>query len=95
MMITLPKEWYTKNNLKKGDYVNISISDEPIIQILEEIKKNKGFIKLHKKDKQIKEGMVKCFYKDGVLLDSGIWVKFGDIEKISRRMKKEVILNDK
>lgn len=88
LTITLPKEWSTVNNLKKGDYVTISIANEPAIEILEEIKKNKRFVRLHKKNKEIIEGRVKCFYMDGVLLDSGIWVKFADIIKINRRVKK-------
>jgi len=89
-LVALPKQWVVRNNIKKGSYVGIIVVDDPIFEMLKEIKENGEEIVLESDNVRTKRGKIKEFVEDGVVLDTGFWMKISDIKKISkRRLKNE------
>ena len=84
LFITLPKRWAFENNLKKGDWVSIDIFNEPSKKFLEKMKEDKEMVGLTSDKIKSKKSRIDRFLENGVLLDSGFWMKFSDIKKISR-----------
>jgi len=87
LSVTLPKSWAIKNNLKKNDYVNVECLDEPSIEILEKIKDSNDNVIITTNNFKTRKGKVLAFIENGVLLDSGFWVKFSEIKKITKSVK--------
>ena len=93
-MITLPKAWVEVNNLGKGNSVQIDTFNEPFIDILESAKRTGVLVVLKGMGIESKREKVKRFVEDGVLLESGFWMKISHIDSISKSAK-EVNLNGK
>ena len=86
-IITLPKAWVEVNNLGKGNSVQIDTFNEPFINILEDAKRTGALVVLKGMGIESKREKVKSFVEDGVLLESGFWMKIAHINSISKSKK--------